>query len=854
MHASRPYGLHVIGGILTDNDTARISNAAASFTNLKQVSQIESLKLVYDLPDGGSFIVQDMGGNFRVIAHKPQYKEALRSDGTAKDYIPMLFSGTTAPNIILADNKPLGMTLTMQTRQRLMGYTGELAPRQLQLHRFACRYNRKFFEFVPDDLPERIKAIQYGHQRPTWYSGAMSEVMQIVGGYGVQDLKTLPDDPIEQAKFIINDGYMARIRAEIDGYRLPAYTGLPHKNGSFEYDYKHSHTNLVGFNETNEPWLIRIDNTGVWAMPLPIIPATQTRAFREYIELVGDDEIIKILDRFGAMPSGETFPEFVSEFEAWRRAGVITKVCGTADFYQHSAYSTAMGWAMNDAGNEAVNTCYDFDRDKGLFYGLAYKLRLRLGTAENGGRLTASHKNNEAPNGEVTRYLAALYPLLSENTGKENAIKYKINRSSLSFIESRIGNKVDENEVDFWHNLELDPIANHLGNVVEISRGYIYNGHIIKVPEPFLEGCSSLGFNYTLPPSREIKTDVIVLAYYIGNELKTVKFFTDIKPVKPVDKNNFETCMIVGKWEGFRSFGNSGLQGDVYMTDVDDREPVSLSEITTTIEGKDLGYTHPSFRFSFYFSKRAIMWRTRYYTTKTNTIEANSTSVTTAALMPYYTRSVAIYVKNRTAYEGRTTERFELKQETDPNQYLVWTSLYNEDPNAELTPDEYGQTRGNPYPVKGRPIWADHERYYPSACSDFADEGPWLGPLPVDVTEIMYGGTNIVWALERVTPAPTVDNYFTEEYFDRKSTYETKCSIYNKIDLIHNNEPRRWYFIKSPTDDNQVFYVDACKVVFGDTLYANVSEEKPSGGRKRWGHTELVDHTLSHQFIGVINE
>lgn len=848
MHQGRPYGLHVIGGKLTDKDIARINNAAIRFTNLKELSQIESLKLAYDLPDGGSFIVQDMGGNFRVIAHKPEYEEVLRTEGVAQDYIPMLFSGAPAPNIILGEGRPLGVTITMQTRQRLMGYTGELAPRQLMLQRFACRYNRKFFEFAPQNLPERIKAIQYGHQRPTWYTGAMSEVMQIVGGYGVQDLRQLPDDIFEQAEFIINDEYMVRIRAEIDNYRLPVYTGLPNVNGSFEYDYKHSHTNLVGFDELNSPWLLKIDNTGVWSMPMPIIPATKTRAFREYIESVGDDEILKILDRFGAMPSGETFPEYASEFEAWRRAGVIIKVCDTADFYQHSAYSSAMGWAMNDAGNEAVNTCYDYDSGKGLFYGLAYKLRLRLGVAENNGWTSSTYKEGETPSAAVTNYLASLYQLLYENRGKERAVKYKINRSALELIESRIKNKVDENEVNFWHNLELEPIAIHTGNVVEISRGYIYNGHIIKVPEPYFEGCSSLGFHYYTPPSRDIKTDVIALAYYIGNELKTVKFFNDIKIIKPTNVNNFEEIMQVGKWSGFETMGRSGLMGDVYLTDVDDREVVSATEILTTIEGKDLGFTKPSFRHNYYFSGEGIMWRSRWYTTRTVTVQSNGNNITTAAAMPYYTRSAIIYVKTRSTQNGRTADRLTLTEVTDPHQYDMWTALYNEDPNRD------DGRLGRPYPVNGRPIWADKYNYRPGPERVFADEGKWLGGLPYDVTEIMYGGTNIWWALEIVAPAPSVATYSTEQYFDLKETHETKCSIYNKIDLVHTNKPEQWYFIKSPVDDGSVFYKDACKVVFGDTLYANISEEKPSGGRKRWGHTELVNHTMSHQFIGVINE
>ena len=63
-------------------------------------------------------------------------------------------------------------------------------------------------------------------------------------------------------------------------------------------------------------------------MPLPLVPATTTEAFREYIEEVADEEILKILDRFGGMPSGESFP-VGQDFQAWRRAGVVIKVCDT---------------------------------------------------------------------------------------------------------------------------------------------------------------------------------------------------------------------------------------------------------------------------------------------------------------------------------------------------------------------------------------------------------------------------------------------------------------------------------------------------------------------------------------------
>jgi len=854
MHQGRPYGLHVIGGKLTDKDVARINSAAVRFTNLKELSQVESLKLVYDLPDGGSFIIQDMGGNFRVIAHKPQHEEKYFTDGKAQSYIPMLFSAAMEDRTWTPIGRGIVLTLTTQTRQRLLGYTGNLAPRVIELRRFACPYNRKFSEFIPMGGPA-LNYVQYGKQRPTWYSGTMAELMQIVGGYGYQDLSVLPQDNIyEQAKFELPKDKLDLIEDYLKSYRLPAYTGVPHSKGSFQCEYSYTATDVVGFDITGEPWLVRINKAGVWAMPLPIIPATRTRIFRDYIIEVGDDEILPILDRFGAMPSGETFPDNDSHFQAWYRAGVIIKVCGTGDFYQHSGHSTAMGWSINDKGTEAVNTCYDFDDSENLFYGLAYKIKLDLGACDNKGWASNEVVTNLA--GEfaaITQYLNSLYDFLDIKNPIHAVVKYKITKSNISDISDRaIATKgvVTENEVNYWNNLVVEPIAIHKGSIREISRGYIYDGNIIKVPEPYADGCVSLGVQYNQAPVKTIKSDVIVLAYYIGNEMKTVRYFSDIRNVTPTVKDNYEKCMIVGQWRRVEKSGDGGIRGNVYMSDVDDREPISALERTTVIKGKDLGYTKPSFRHDFYFSVDALLWRTRYYTTQTNITESLNTGLSIAALMPFYTRNCAIYVKEKTVSSGSSSERLELNQVTDPNQYGVWSLLYNEDPNLDIG------RQGRPISVKGRPVWADTViRQAASDCSYFADEGPWLGGLPYDVTEIMYGGTNIVWALEIVTPPPPVATYFRETPSDKQSEYETKCSMYNRIDLIHTKlQSQRYYRLSPIPSDGSAFDIDACKVMFGSVQYANIKEEKQAGGRYRWGDSSLVNHLSAHHFIGVINE
>lgn len=343
MHAPRPFGLFVYGGQLTADDLAFIDSIAKRLTNIKTTGELDSLKLTYDLPDGGAVVVSDMGGIFRAVATKPVVPaEPTKADYITHSHIPMLYSGVITKSIVGSD-EGVGMTITEWTRKRLSGYdNNKKAPKQLALHRFVIGYNHRVKEFEPNPPPPR-RHTQYTKQRPTWYSGSMAKVMQIVGGYGRQDLKNLPDDGWERAEVMISDDLKKAIAKELGGQILPAYTGKPDKDGQFQYDYKHAHTNAVGFGANGSPWLLSISKKGVYAMPLPVIPATATKAYREWIEQVGDSEILAILEEFGALPSGENFPQNPKDFEAWKRAGVIIKICDTADFYTHLAYSTAMG-------------------------------------------------------------------------------------------------------------------------------------------------------------------------------------------------------------------------------------------------------------------------------------------------------------------------------------------------------------------------------------------------------------------------------------------------------------------------------------------------------------------------------
>lgn len=855
MHQPRPHGQHAVGGELTDEDSAAVELLARRLTNLIQLSGVSSLRMVRTLPDGGYVIAQDVGGVFRVITHKPSPIPSPSFDGLANDYLPMLFSGVVVKAVLL-DGEGMSMRLTNQARRRIAGYSDQqLPPDSVKLQRFRVPYSIAFSEFKPQQESSALHT-QYSKQRATWYSGAMAEVMQIVGGYGRQDLPNLPDTPVERSRLAVPEKVMQSIRLEVGNVRLPGYTGIPDKQGQFKYDYKFNNTNAISFDADNKPWLLKISPTGVWAMPLPLVPASTTTAFREYMEDVGDDEILNIISRFGGMPSGESFPELEDEFEAWRRAGVIIKVCDVGNFYAHIMYSSTCGWSLNLSGSEGYNTCYDYD-DDGIGYGLTYKIQLQLKSNASSGKLPPPlDLEDEAEARRLDDYLSMLYQQLSANGATELAIKYKLRRVDVGLIIARFGRE-GAGEVDYWSALELSPIASHTGSVVQVGRGYLYSGEKfkfqpqIKFPEPFAGGCVSHDFlplAHGLGKSSYPNCDTIIYCYYIGNDLKVVKYFRDGRAfIKSVD-SDYEDCMTVGSWSKTEIYGASALYGGFYTSDIDDRKSLAQQIEVTTITGRDLGFDRrPFFEFDAYFSRTGSLWRNRYYSRKTVTDRVSGQSLSVGLCIPYFCRNALIHAKRETSESTQLREVAELKSVRDPTSYRYWT---NDAVFAWF--GGLNKMSGKPYPKDGSPVWVELEVYSPTSCSDFADDGPWIPGLPEDYTWLVHPKKS-EWNHSGGGGAPTFKPYVKNNVEGVKWSWNHITSISDEPKQL-SSRPDDWYFLGSPDDSSGVFYRDAAKVLFGEAEYASISGEPGSLGRTHFGFSRMADHTAAHHFIGVINE
>jgi len=849
MHEPKPYGLAVYGNELTDDDRNFIDACCQKLTNFKMVSQLDSLKYTRNLPDGGFVVVQDAGGVFRAIAFKPDTTGEVQAfNGYVKAHVPMLFSGVIDSG--LDTSLGLEVALTQMTERRMGQYISTLGASHLK--RLSVTYSPAMKVLM---MPQAIQGFpgaevftQYHRLKSTWYSGAMAEVVQIVSGFGRQDFEKLPDTLVERVQMILPEKVRQKIESEMgEKTLLPGYSGMPDVDGSIQYSFMFNNTHLVSFDIQGSPWLIQVLASGVWAMPLPMIPATTTIAFREYIQDVGDSEIEKILTRFGGIPSGENFPQG-ADFYRWVRAGVIIRVCDTGDYYARSPYTSACGWSSNLNGTNLINTCYDYVDDR--CYGYTYQIALALESAKDKGWLKS--KNTESLTVEQSRrlsqYLGALFVELDQHEDMKHSIFYKIRRIDPVEILARAAND-GAKDVEYWDSYECTPIASHTGRCSITNEGPLYGGLKLKLPEPIFEGCISMDFSPRRGGQNSDRVDTIAFAYYIGDDLKVIKSFRDARKSYKTVQGNFDEIMVVGSWEQIEYQGLTGLAGELYSTDFDHRQEIAPTEITTKIEGRDLGYGQPLANFSFYFWTDGRLTRTRYYSHHTQTQHVSGRSINEAFLIPFFSRNSAIYVERESIPGTRNEIKMERLSVRDPNSYEFWTydaSWHSFDNGLKKT--------GKPFPVDSVPVWAEtHQVDRSDPRSDFADEGDWIGGLPADITHLVHppGGINLI---SYGGAAPPFETYQETTGTPASKKNAMHLSLMDRPMKLHELPHDDWFYSRSPDSFNNVFYVDMCKVVFGEVDYGNISIDNEAGKRYRFGYSRLANNDHAHTFIGVINE
>ena len=212
MHAPRPHGTF---GAIDEGDAAEAELLMRRLTNFKSLSNLDSMRISRTLPSGAVVIAMDMGGVQKVIIQRPpQESPAPVSDGLTHGYIPMLFSGCIDRGLVQRADA-VKVKFSNSTRKRLAKYDPEALaafPKEMKLKRFMVELSERFSELKPKQASPEMLFTQYANLRPTWFSGAMAEVVQIVGGYGSLKFADLPRNSIEQAQYRLPDKVYKEIK------------------------------------------------------------------------------------------------------------------------------------------------------------------------------------------------------------------------------------------------------------------------------------------------------------------------------------------------------------------------------------------------------------------------------------------------------------------------------------------------------------------------------------------------------------------------------------------------------------------------------------------------------------------
>lgn len=208
---------------------------------------------------------------------------------------------------------------------------------------------------------------EHANIRASMYSGAMKTWVQAILGMGIIDDK---------------------ISANYLNGAIPDPTKRPIV---CKYSPTWSTTHGIVKTGPKNHWLVEISHTGgILAMPLPILFSTTDPGYKQSIQASGDVGTLAILNEFGGLPSGETFPTDPTELAAHIADHKILRLAVASDldpFYNGNAYSGDYGWAFSPDGTEIHNTCWTYRNADGslpyttgliALYGEHWMMKLNL--------------------------------------------------------------------------------------------------------------------------------------------------------------------------------------------------------------------------------------------------------------------------------------------------------------------------------------------------------------------------------------------------------------------------------------------------------------------------------------------
>ena len=874
MFTPEPYGLHVPKGFtLSGSDSAFIKGQVAILRNRLDLADQQSGRRYATLPSGkGTIVITESFGITRVTV-RPEPPRQLKSEQEEEFTVPTIYSGRFTKTRWDSEDPDGGVQiqLTQQCRKRFAGYD----PNQVQ--RVPTRVVDKHFNiplhqtlkpyFEMDNAAHtRFVNSQYEYLRPNWWSGSMASAIQLIRGYGKP-----PPDGEEDNRYVPLTVTLSGDPVDTKYWVMP-YKGKFDEEGDIQYRFFFDNCHGISFDDTNEPWLVHISPRGVYVMPLPIIPDTTRPEFREWCEQVGDDELLHIIDVFGGIPTGESFPER-EELEMWLATGLIQRVCDTSEFYAGRFYSSAVGWSFNNRGHSAVNCCQSTSAS-GMPVGRTFGLTIELGHIP------------QVPVDELDKRLELFNKFMRqrdiEDPLERKLFLFKILYGSFSDVEwalrrYNVGESHFREERIAWDNKVVTLDLGHKVRLDMIQEGYLYHTNPLrqpqfKIPEtiPFpLTGeryCKSIEFETELPTSERPVCNTAVYSYFANDDLKLCFYFFDPRNYTPENESDKPPCAIIGSWTEITYSGGAELAGNWFINDLDERHPIPATVTTTETEHTPVGFGTASWTF---FppapNSYGVLSRRFIYNTKVVKTVTESATFRNAMIVPWGFRDGVIYASNKSMTSGNRTTTRGSGSVADPYSYIIYTydfvfAYYNNPMTGNNGNMDIGDI--SPPPSNHRPITIVGANYDPTTCSDTFDEGDWKG-VGDDVTDELYDGTNHGSGSSKIkgVVGQRSSSQSTVVLYDQEN--KMYFSFRESPDLCNEKPAREEHYHSSPNPETMppmvmVRHADTNRL--GEKFYASVDElgganSKDMTTNRYWGYTTMVEvGRYNCQFIGVINE
>ena len=556
----------------------------------------------------------------------------------------------------------------------------ELSGGRQEVPRLAVRPWVAFDELNNNSPSGRPAFTQYTKLRSSMYSGTMKKVAQITMGLGrIGKAKLRDPRAVKPDTKYIKD-------VEANGVQI-------------RYDWRFIRTHGITVGADGRLWIVEISNNrGVIARPLPIFPHSMTEGFRKRAEARGDSAMITALDELGCLPTGEAFPNTAAQVNELIERGEILRLLEPSElseFYRCSAYSSAMGWAFNERGNEAHNTAYYFGED-GFQRGVWYQVNINIGAI----------KENWEPGEPIANGTANL----RKNTEGYIYCPPAPGKSYARYVPIK------------FHEPMLPGLLSHEG-VPDIAAA--------GLPAP--------------------KVDTPMFVSFVDGDLKVVKYYRNPKQdtFNNVDGEPYPgECLLAGHWTITETSGSRSFPTMMYTNDFDDRKVLQEHTEITDIDSKDLGYDPPKFSDFLMSPETAYVSRERVFRRTTVIDQRGGEQVVSAVAIPQYSREAYYYAtgsRYNLGRSGSTSIRYDLVK--DPNVGYAWRCFprINPPPFPPNRPDcDTRVCRGDApcllngigFPKERRVVCLAYEPNHGgpwvlgggggAACHEFADSGPWL--------------------------------------------------------------------------------------------------------------------------------